>query len=159
LLLSFPGQVKDDQAMGVAPAGFQELLVPMAPSGEQAKFYSGDFAQQMQRIAGSLLVTVLAASKFALLAGGALTFNWWWPWAKAMNKNRSLSSQFKCAEWDTLGPIWPSVEWDVWTLFGSQSKCSGGFQTPGLLWKHGRSVHKPRGALIRERESARTGAC
>lgn len=50
----------------------------------------------MQRWAGAALVTILASTKAALLAAGAVTFPFWWPWVQAANKNRALLAQHRC---------------------------------------------------------------
>jgi hypothetical protein len=60
------------------------------------EFFRGDAAQNVQRLGGAVLVTILAASKAAVLAAGALTFPFWWPWLQAAKKNGDVKTQYGC---------------------------------------------------------------
>ncbi len=75
----------------------QDKLLPLSPFKEQVEFFRGDLTQNLQRLGGAMLVTVLASTKAALLSAGALTFPLWWPWLKAAKKNNDVKSQYPCA--------------------------------------------------------------
>lgn len=71
-------------------------MLPLSPFREQVEFFRGDAAQNVQRLGGAVLVTILAASKAAVLAAGALTFPFWWPWLQAAKKNGDVKAQYGC---------------------------------------------------------------
>ena len=75
----------------------QDKVLPLSPFREQVEFFRGDAAQNVQRLGGAVLVTILAASKAAVLAAGALTFPFWWPWLQAAKKNGDVKTQYGCA--------------------------------------------------------------
>ncbi len=71
-------------------------MLRIAPVREQVEYFKGDAATSVQRWTGAAVVTLLASIKgeLALLAAGAFTFPFWWPWVQAANKNRALLSQY-----------------------------------------------------------------
>ena len=75
----------------------QDKLLPLSPFKEQVEFFRGDLTQNLRRLGGAVLVTVLASTKAALLSAGALTFPFWWPWLMAAKKNNDVKSQYPCA--------------------------------------------------------------
>ena len=85
----------------------QDKLLPLIPFKEQAEFFRGDLTQNLQRLGGAVLVTVLASVKAAPLAAGSLTFPLWWPWLQAALKNNDVKSQYPCAPLhETNGRLW-----------------------------------------------------
>lgn len=75
----------------------QDKLLPLSPFREQVDYFRGDLTQNLQRLGGAVVVTVLASTKAAFLAAGALTFPFWWPWFQAAKKNNDVKSQYPCA--------------------------------------------------------------
>lgn len=83
-------------ALTAGPCPAQERLLRIAPFAQQVEYFRGDPARLVQRWAGAALVTIVASTKAALLAAGAVTFPLWWPWVQAANKNRALLAQHRC---------------------------------------------------------------
>ena len=81
-----------DLACNSLPA--QDKLLPLSPFREQVEFFSGDLTQNLQRLGGAVIVTLLASTKAVALAAGALTFPLWWPWLLAAKKNSDVKTQY-----------------------------------------------------------------
>ena len=113
-------------ALTARPCPAQERLLRIAPFAQQVEYFRGDPARLVQRWAGAALVTIVASTKAALLAAGAVTFPLWWPWVQAANKNRALLAQHRCM--DAVPPRVPAslcgtednrhafvrLEWGAW---------------------------------------------
>lgn len=70
----------------------QDRVLPVTPFAAQVDYIRGGFFETLQRLAASAVVTLLA-SKVVVVAAGALTWPFWWPWAKAMSRNATIRSQ------------------------------------------------------------------